>query len=262
MMAAGPPPGASASASVPARSDTELREANRHFYESLWRDARLVMPERFNTWPVVSSLLPAAQRRLEVAPGLRPRLPVSGTHFVDISISAVRKLREDGGEAVLGLASSLPYPDQVFDLVCALDIIEHIDDDDRALAELARVAKPDARLLLSVPLHAAQWTAFDHFVGHRRRYEPDVLVAKLSEVGFTVEQSAIFGMQPRSSRLLDLGMWFLTHRRQRAMWWYNHVFMPLGVRSQKELKLTPGLAATEGVDEILLLCRKCGSTGC
>ena len=40
------------------------------------------------------------------------------------------------------------------------------------------------------------------------------------------------------------------------MWWYNHVFMPLGVRFQKKLSLVPGMIDTEGVDEVLLVCRK------
>src|SRR4051794_5791819 len=73
-------------------SDLELREVNRQFYDSLWTDARLVRPERFNTWPLICSLVSPSQRRLEVAPGLRPRLPLQGTNFVDTSAPAVAKL--------------------------------------------------------------------------------------------------------------------------------------------------------------------------
>ena len=238
------------------RGDPELLAANRSFYDPLWRDARLVSPERFNTWPLVSTLVAAADRRLEVAPGLRPRLPIAGTQFVDISAPALSRLREQGGHAVLGKVGAIPFPDGVFDLVCALDIVEHVDDDDGALAELSRVAAPGAALLLSVPLHASMWTAFDDFVGHRRRYEPDLLRAKLAAHRWVVEQSAVYGMQPESSRLLDIGMWYLTHHRQRAMWWYNRVFMPLGLRFQQPLALAPGLIDGPGVAEIVMLCRK------
>ena len=63
-------------APVVPRSDAELRAANRQFYDPLWSEARLVGPERFNTWPLVTSLLAQSQRRIEVAPGLRPRLPI------------------------------------------------------------------------------------------------------------------------------------------------------------------------------------------
>ncbi|HYM47988.1 MAG TPA: methyltransferase domain-containing protein [Burkholderiaceae bacterium] len=217
-------------------------------------------PERFNTWPLVRSLVALSTRRLEVAPGLRPRLPVEGTHFVDFSVPAVNKLRARGANAVLGLVSALPFPAGSFDLVCAFDIVEHVDDEDAALSELSRVAAPGAALLLSVPLHPSLWTPFDDFVGHRRRYEPQRLLAKLAEYGFAVEQSAVYGMRPKSSRLVDAGMWFLTHRRAKAMWWYNHVFMPLGARFQKKLALAPGMIGTENVDEVLLVCRKDGAS--
>lgn len=241
---------------APARTDAELLEVNRNFYDGLWRDARLVDPERFNTWPLVASLLPQAPRRLEVAPGLRPRLPIAGTHFVDISEPALAQLRLRGGNTTLGLISSLPFANGSFNLVCALDIVEHVDDEDGALSELSRVAAVGATLLLSVPLHPELWTAFDDFVGHRRRYEPARLLKKLAEHGFAVAQSAVFGMKPKSSRLVDVGMWFLVHRRRRAMWWYNRVFMPLGVRFQKPLALTPGMMDADNVGEVFLVCRK------
>ncbi len=242
-----------------ARGDAALLEVNRRFYDPLWTDARLVEPHRFNTWPLVCSLISPLRPRLEVAPGLRPRLPLDETYFVDFSSPAVAKLRARGANAVVALVSALPFPDHAFELVCALDIIEHVDDEDAVLFELSRVAAPNASLLLSVPLHPELWTAFDDFVGHRRRYDPQRLIAKLAEHGFSVEQSAGFGMRPRSSRLVDIGMWFLTHRRERAMWWYNRVFMPLSVYFQKRLSLAAGLSGARHADEVLLVCRKHGT---
>jgi SAM-dependent methyltransferase len=239
-----------------AGQSTDLLEVNRTFYDALWRDTSLVEPERFNTWPLVSSLISRSQRRLEVAPGLRPRLPLEGTHFLDASAPAVAKLRKRGANAVRGSVTALPFADGSFDLVCALDIVEHVDDDDKAWSELTRVTATGSILLISVPLHPSQWTAFDDFVGHCRRYEPDHLRARLAQSGLAVERSAIFGMQPKSSRLLDLGMWFLVHRRKRAMWCYNNLFMPLGVRFQRKLLLVPGIIDMESVDEVLLVCTK------
>ncbi len=238
------------------RSDRELLEANRRFYDVLWTDARLIEPERFNTWPLVRSFIPQSRRRLEVAPGLRPRLPIEGTHFVDISAPALARLRARGASVVRGAISSLPFPAATFDLVCAFDIVEHVDDDDLALHELSRVAAADAAVLLSAPLDPSRWSAFDELVGHRRRYEPVELLAKLAEHGLSVERSAVYGMRPRSSHLVNLGMWVLTHRRERAMWWYNRVMMPLALRFEKKLALAPGMIDTENVDEVLLVCRR------
>jgi SAM-dependent methyltransferase len=238
-----------------SRSDAELIRTNRGFYESLWSQAKLIGPERFNTWPLLRELAGAAPRRLEVAPGLRPRLPLQDTCFVDLSHAALRQLHASGATAVHGMIGALPCADASFDLICALDILEHVADDDSALAELARVAAPGASVLLSVPLHPEAWTAFDEFVGHCRRYEPAQIVARLAARGFTIERSAIYGMQPKSSRLLDLGQWCLIHRREHAMWWYNRVFMPLGLYFQKPLQWRDGLGETNGVDELLLRCR-------
>ncbi len=237
------------------RSDADLVDANRGFYESLWAAARLVEPQRFNTWPLVLELAAAAPRRLEVAPGLRPRLPLQDTCFIDLSAAALRQLRTRGAAAMHGLIGALPCAGASFDLVCAFDILEHVVDDEAALAELDRVAAPGAVLLLSVPLHPQAWTPFDDFVGHYRRYEPAQLLERLARHGFQVERSAIYGMQPKSSRLLDLGQWYLTHQRERAMWWYNRVFMPLALRFQKPLQWRDGLDDAAGVDEVLLLCR-------
>jgi SAM-dependent methyltransferase len=239
-----------------ALSAGELLDVNRVYYDSLWSGAHLVEPARFNTWPLVQTLLPRDGRCLEVAPGLRPRLPLEGTQFVDVSSPALAKLASRGASVVGALITSLPFADASFDLVCALDIVEHVDDDAAALAELSRVARPGAALLLSVPLHPELWNAFDDFVGHRRRYRPELLSGILDRHGLKIERSAAYGMQPRSSRLLDLGMWYLTNQRERALWWYNRVFMPMGLRFQKKLQLGAGLIAARDADEILMICRK------
>lgn len=245
--------------SAGARTGAELIEANRSFYDPLWSDASLVGPERFNTWPLLHPLAAAAPRRLEVGPGLRPRLPLEGTHFVDASAPAIDTLSRHGARAQRALVCALPHADAAFDLVCALDIIEHVDDDDAALAEIARVCAPGACLVVSVPLHAALWTAFDDFVGHRRRYEPEALAAKLGAHGFAIERSGVYGMQPESTRLLGWGLWFLEHHRRWAMWWYNRVFFPLGLRAQKPLQLVGGLVVPARADELILVCRKSGA---
>ena len=50
-----------------------------------------------------------------------------------------------------------------------------------------------------------------------------------------LEQSAGFGMQPRSGWLLDFAVWGLTHQPVQAMRWYNRLFLPLGLFLQKRL---------------------------
>lgn len=240
----------------PTTRESFMIQANRDFYDPLWLDSELIPANRFNTWSFLGPLSEQCSRRLEVGPGLRPRLPLKGTSFVDLSAPAVTKLNASGADATLGLISALPFPDSSFDLVCALDIIEHVDDDESAMRELSRVAAPNAVLIISVPLHPDRWTDFDHQCGHRRRYEPEAFFNKLRDHGFTIERSAGYGMQPKSSRLVELGMDLMKHYRKRAMWYYNHIFMPIGLFFQPKFVTQAGVADTESLDQILLICRK------
>lgn len=230
--------------------------ANRNFYDLLWSETHLERPDRFNTWPLISEYLPLATVRLEIGPGLRPRLPISGTHFVDISPPAIERLSESGGIAVNAGITDLPFSDGTFELVAAFDVVEHTEDDRRIFCEASRVLKVGGIFIFSVPLHAKLWTEFDEFVGHVRRYEPADLLALLTAHDLVLERSAAYGMQPSNPRLLDFGLWWLKNRRWQAMWWYNRVLLPLGMLFQKRLKFVDGLTDTPGVDEIVLVCRK------
>jgi hypothetical protein len=68
-------------------------------------------------------------------------------------------------------------------------------------------------------------------------------------------------MQPRSSLLTDFGVWWLTHLRAFAIWWYDRIILRLGQRFQTKLALLPGMIDVAEVDEVLLACRKIPSSG-
>lgn len=241
----------------PAQAADDATAINRAFYERLWPKVRWPPPERFNTWPLVERWCRDASTRLEVGPGMRPRLPTAGTHFLDLSESCVARLRAGGAEARVGSAVDLPFPDRSFALVCAFDIVEHVEDDRRVLGELVRVLGDDGRLVLSLPLFAARWTPFDAMCGHVRRYEPPAIQALLAEHGLEVVESGGYGMQPRQW-LVDFGMFWFRVMPRRAMLFYNYVLMPIGLKMQQPLTLAPGTdALTSGThDEVLLVCRR------
>lgn len=234
---------------------SSLIAKNGEFYDALWSKTYLVRPEYFNTWSLISDLLPAAPRRLEIGPGLRPRLPIAGTHFVDISTPAVERLKARGGIAQCGEITALPFADHSFDLVTAFDVVEHVENDQSVFKEMTRVLKPSGSLIFSVPLHAARWTLFDGCVGHARRYEPAALQELLAGHNLVVEKSAIFGMQTNNPRLLHYAVQALTRHRSVALRCYNWFFFPLGILGQKRLKFTDGLIDLTDVDEVLVVCR-------
>lgn len=229
---------------------------NSRFYDAFWARTYLTRPESFNTWPLISALVSTTGPCLEIGPGLRPRLPIAGTHFLDLSPAAVMRLKARRGLARTGEITALPYPDARFGLVAAFDVIEHVADDERAFAELTRVLQPGGRLLCSVPLHPARWTVFDDHVGHARRYEPAALQSLLAGHGLVVEQSAVFGMQSNNPRLLRHAVDGLTRHPAIAAACYNWLFFPLGLLLQSRLKWTPGLMDLSEVDEVVLVCRR------
>jgi SAM-dependent methyltransferase len=80
----------------------------------------------------------------------------------------------------------------VFDTITALDVIEHVADDERALAEMFGSLRPGGRLVLTVPQHQWLWSKVDEFSCHKRRYGRDDLTAKVQAAGFEILRSTSF----------------------------------------------------------------------
>ena len=90
------------------------------------------------------------------------------------------------GEGVCGSVTALPFAEATFDVVGAFDVVEHCEDDVRAVRELARVAVPGGRVLLSVPAYRWAWTDHDVRAGHHHRYTRRQLVRVVEGAGLTV----------------------------------------------------------------------------
>ena len=109
---------------------------------------------------------------------------------VDISPDALQFCRERGLNHVkLGAAEELPYEDGTFDLVTALDVVEHLDDDVGGLREMRRVLRPGGRALIFVPTFMWLWGLQDEVSNHRRRYTLPELRRAMVEAGFEVERT-------------------------------------------------------------------------
>src|ERR1043166_6628706 len=90
---------------------------------------------------------------------------------VDLSQQALDFCHERGFDGVrYGEAENLPYQDNSFDIVTALDVLEHLDDDSTGLDEIFRVLRPGGRALLFVPAFMFLWGVQDDVSNHRRRY--------------------------------------------------------------------------------------------
>jgi len=82
----------------------------------------------------------------------------------------------------------LPFADGTFDVVTAMDIIEHIDDDKAASSEIFRVLRPGGRLLVTVPAFTSLWSEHDEALHHYRRYTVPRLKDLFQRVGLSVDK--------------------------------------------------------------------------
>lgn len=109
---------------------------------------------------------------------------------VDISPDALAFCRVRGLNKVkLGAAEDLPYDDGTFDLVTALDVVEHLDDDVAGLREMRRILRPGGRILIFVPTFMWLWGVQDDISHHRRRYRLPELRRAVTQAGFEVERT-------------------------------------------------------------------------
>jgi SAM-dependent methyltransferase len=79
------------------------------------------------------------------------------------------------------------------DLVCAFEVLEHIERDAEALVHWRRRLQPRGWLLISVPAHASRFGASDRYVGHFRRYDRESLRPVLETAGFEIVDWRSYG---------------------------------------------------------------------
>lgn len=112
---------------------------------------------------------------------------------IDFSQKAVDFCKARGNTNVsVGSALSIPHPDNAFDVVLALDVIEHIENDRGAIAELYRVVKPGGIVVIFVPAFMFLWGVTDVRSQHYRRYTKPELRSKLKGQGFRIVRTSYF----------------------------------------------------------------------
>ena len=115
---------------------------------------------------------------------------VTGLEISDVSFE---RARERGvGEVVRGSITEAPLPDARFDVAVCLDVIEHIEDDLRALRELHRVVRPGGTLLVTVPAYQWLWSEHDVINHHKRRYTRKTLSAVAAQAGWDTVSTTYF----------------------------------------------------------------------
>ncbi len=176
---------------------------------------------------------------------------------LDSSPAAIEFCQAKGLGVDLGDACALPYPNDRFDLVLATDVVEHVDRDDKALAEIHRVLKPGGYALITVPAFPSLWGIQDVVAHHKRRYRMTPLRRRIATSGLSITRSFPFNF------LLFAPIWAarqvirLWHPRLASEGKVNTALLNrvLGAIFLLDIRIAPRLRPPFGVS-ILALARK------
>ena len=171
------------------------------------------------TWALLK-YFPAARSFLEIGcgtgfvlGGIAGAMPQLAMHASEISSSGLPYAagRVPRAEFFQMDARAIPYAGH-FDIIGLYDVLEHIEDDARVLAQAHRALRPGGGVMITVPQHRFLWSQYDEHAHHVRRYEARELRDKLLQAGFRIVMMTSF-----VSLLLPLMMASrLTRRAPRA----------------------------------------------
>ncbi|MEX1183604.1 MAG: class I SAM-dependent methyltransferase [Gemmatimonadota bacterium] len=104
------------------------------------------------------------------------------------SALALRRLRSVGGRLLAGTTELLleQPAEEPYDLICAFEVLEHVEDDVAELVRWRRLLRPNGWVLLSVPAHRRRFGPADVAVGHWRRYDREDLERALHEANLDI----------------------------------------------------------------------------
>jgi SAM-dependent methyltransferase len=231
----------------------------RRYYDDLWSRGKVIDPSVWALWDTILACAVGKTHLLEIGAGNRPRIPIVGSYFVDLSINALATLREREGKCASGSADALPFPDESFDLVCAFEIVEHVPDDEAVLREVARVLKKGERFIFSVPLHMEQWTRHDDLAGHVHRYEPAALESQLGNCGMVIERYNITP-SPRNSCYRNLSAYVAAKFWRLSVAMEERIALPIYTwfDRRRGIRWEEGSFAegTERANNVIVVCEK------
>jgi SAM-dependent methyltransferase len=112
---------------------------------------------------------------------------ISDVYGLDLSSVAVNYCRKRGlNRTVIADAKYPCFRKNAFDLITMIEVLEHVEDDERALISLRQILKPRGLLILTVPAFQFLWSDRDVKLHHKRRYTKRNLSDKIKLAGLNL----------------------------------------------------------------------------
>jgi len=149
--------------------------------------ARIVLDAIQRFFPAARSVLEVGCGTGSVLAAIRRRLPEVALSGSDVFVEGLKVAAPRVPDARLLQfdARRVPFVEE-FDVICALDVLEHVVEDDLVLSQAWQAIRPGGGIVLTVPQHRVLWSAADVYSRHKRQYSRPQLVAKVRQAGFEV----------------------------------------------------------------------------
>jgi SAM-dependent methyltransferase len=172
----------------------ELHEesSHSHFIEVWTRRAVLA---RLGELPAAPTLIDIGCSTGYLLRDLHARFADASLIGVDLVAGGLRKAHAHVPEALLLYADAraLPLEDLCVDAAMSVNLLEHVRDDEQALAEIFRILRPGGRAVIVVPVNPGSYDCYDRLLGHERRYAHGELARKARGAGLAVLEDIHLG---------------------------------------------------------------------
>lgn len=136
----------------------------------------------------------------------------------DLDQNAVNLARKFNGHENINYTSSNVLElkgSKKYDLIAAVEVIEHIQKDTKALSKMNGILNDNGLILITVPIHEKYRREFDNRSGHIRRHEPKELMQKIKDAGFDILHVRYFNFP---------FLWL----------WYFHIYLPYSDKKERK----------------------------
>jgi 2-polyprenyl-3-methyl-5-hydroxy-6-metoxy-1,4-benzoquinol methylase len=116
---------------------------------------------------------------------------------IDVSDEAIKYGKQNGIEDIyssdiVNIQNNKNLKDKKFDLIFALDVLEHIQEDKTAMKNIYGMLNTDGLFITTVPAHKFLWSEHDESLHHKRRYHMYEITKKLEDSNFTISDKSYF----------------------------------------------------------------------
>ena len=174
--------------------------------------ARLNRAPRFTKWMADTIRPYVGERVLEIGAGignlttnLVPRTEYYASDINEHYLDRLNNLKLTRPYLEVGYTDASAgetYPKAEFDTVICLNVVEHLEDDVKALRNICGSLEKEGRAIILVPSGPGLYGTLDKVLGHYRRYTRDQLVEACARAGFRVEKVLKF------NRIGSPGWWW------------------------------------------------------